>query len=922
MRKLYLLLVFLLGLTSFCHATAYTASCTSLMMHVGDEVPPGTIYTVVNNTAPTVNVGAGAAIFSTPPPLCTASVTNTSPIGSYTLTMNTGTLANPGTDTVTYTNGTMQVIATTGIHSGAVLNNSLTYPSWFFSAGRYGVINATNNGICNVVGDGVTDNHACLTELFAMLRGGSEAKVTVSNDGTNTTIAQTSGTFFTGIASGLPIYVNGNLYHTGTVTDSQHMGITDINGNPVITATGSNLIAALPHTVVSVTAGSYNLEYVSGTQFLGAGYTPTSPQKIMLKGGQIFGIGATPTTGTELVLTTVNSAAAPAFTDPAAVMYNGFYFNGTANAGSTPFFIYFPAGVYATSDQITPFGAYWSMFGDGPYKTIFKLLPNSNVQNGILTSFFNQNAVNTNNTYNVNVFGIGFEVGPGNPNIYVMQWAPSNYATLSDVVGWADDSNVPAIANLARNGMGPGMVNNFAVYGGKMGMNVGNTVFSVTGEHVTVEGQTTTAGIVDVALPSFWRHTFIHEASGVPAMTVTTNATTAVVMDSEVYTPSGALAFKNSTASGFPTSFLFIKNTTISGYTNSVQDCASGTCVFDPPGNITVRNTGAVTSLSNTTPSLINLTVKEFPKPIDPPVSQICRLGDDLTTWQASINSCTSSTVQAPPGQYGLQFVPPSSVAINVPDSINHINCGYGMVTPGATYNIAFTVAGTSSTPLVIEGCPEGQNSVIHTGSRAVALLNDKTSAYTSSPGAGDLFCFDCIIGGSTGGVGTNDTTVTLQTGQHGYFEQWNPEQPTADKLTCSGCIVWDFGSKSEHGGALFNISGGAQVEVYGHMALGNPGATNPNGTLLKVTDSSIDFIGSALTQCAIGPTCNPPNGNQFNNWASVTRAGVTQVMTVPNATTVGSSQALGLFIDTGGSTPPITIPLFQLGNFIRKGHF
>lgn len=909
--KRLLLLLMLLGVARFGHATAYTASCTPLMMHVGDEVPPG-IWTVVNNTAPTVNLGGGAAIFATPPSLCTPSATNTSPVGTYTSTMNPGTLANPGTDTITYTNGNIQVIAPTSIGSGAVLNDTLTYPSWFTGAGAYSALDVTNNGICNLVGDGVFDNKACLIELFAMLRGGNEAKVTCN--GTNA-VAQTAGTFFTGLDPALPIYINGTLYHTGTVTDSQHMTVNDIHDNATTCPSGTNLIAALPPSIVSTTAGSTTVTWVSGSQWLGAGYVVASTQKVMLNGGVFFGIGAAPTTGTSLTL-----ATAPTFTSAATPMYNGFYFNGSANAGSTPFFLYFPPGVYATSDQFTPFGAYWSMWGAGPYKSIIKLLPNSNVQGGATTSFFNQNAVNVNNTYNVNVTGIGFEIGPGNPNVYPIEWVPSNYAVLSDVAGWADDSNVPAITNFSRNGMGPGLLKNFAAYGGKEGFLLGNPVFSITGENITIQGQTLTAGILGNQLANFWRHVFVYEPSGVPAGTNTAAGALAFWMDSEVYANNGALAFKNSTASGFPASSFSIKNVTINGYTNSVQDCASGTCVFDQPGNITMRQTGPVQSLFNTSPALLNLPVKETPKANDPPVAQICQLGDNLAAWQGVFNSCNSGTVESPPGQYGLNVKVTGSIPITVPDSINHINCNFAAPPPGATYNIVFTVAGTSSTPLILEGCPEGQNSVVHSGSRTLVLLNDKTSSYLANQGSGDLFCENCIIGGNTGG----DSTVTFYSSQHFYCRQCNPEQPTADKYTLNGATAWVFGAKSEHGGAFFNMSNGARAEVYGLMALGNPGNGNPNGTLFKVTDSDLDFIAAAVTQCTITQGSGACN-NQFTNWATITRNGVSQTMPVPNATVVGNTQVMGLFIDAGlsGVSPPqVTIPLFQIGNFLRKGRF
>src|ERR1700761_1277385 len=231
MKSFKWLLLLLMFLTYRAHATAYIGTCTTLEVFVGEEVPPG-IYTIATTAAPGVNLGAGAAIFSTPPPLCTPSYTVGAGIGSYTQTMNAGVLANPGTDTISYVNGNINVIASTSINSGAVMNDSLVYPSWFGQAGAYPVLNVQNNGICNLVPDGVTDNRSCLIELFAMMRGGNNAQV--SCDGTDGNITLISGTQFTGIGAGLPIYVNGTLYHTGTVTDASHMTITDTSGNPVI----------------------------------------------------------------------------------------------------------------------------------------------------------------------------------------------------------------------------------------------------------------------------------------------------------------------------------------------------------------------------------------------------------------------------------------------------------------------------------------------------------------------------------------------------------------------------------------------------------------------------------------------------------------------------------------------------------------
>ncbi|MGF7180371.1 hypothetical protein [Tunturiibacter psychrotolerans] len=882
-------------------ATAYTAACTPLMMHVGDEVPPG-IYTVVSNAAPTVQVGAGAAVFATPPPLCSPSATKTSTVGSFNSTMNPGTLANPGTDTVTYVNGTITVIAPTAINSGAKLNDSIAFPPGFFSAGAYPVINAMSNGICTPVPDGVTDNSDCLTYLFSMMRGGDA--VQVSCTGTSI-VTGLSGTPFTGITTG-PMYINGAMHQIASVQSAT--SLTLVSGD--ICPTMTNKIARLPRTMVSTIAGNPVVTYVSGPQFLGAGYVAgSSATKVQLKSGFFSSIAA----GSTITATQMTLATAPTFTSAATPMYNGNLFNGTTNAGFIPFFIYFPAGVYATSDQITPLGAYWSMWGDGPYKSIFKLLPNSAV-GSVSGSFWNQNAVNTNNTYNVNIFNIGFELGAGNPSIDVTEYVPSNYAVMGNIAAWADDSKCPAVLNMSRAEEGPGLLKNFSMYGCAEAVLAGSTTFAMTGENITIQGQTS-VGIFGNQLKTFWRHLFSFQPFGVPAMTNLDLNSSAVVMDSEVYALNGAIAFKNSSTSGFQPSTFFIKNTTLNGYTASITDCGTGTCITDAPGNITFHSTGTPQSLFDTavTPNTLNLPVQETPVASDPPAATWCQFGDDISTWGTTMAGCGVSTIYAPPGQYGLNIVASGTYSITVPDSINHVNCNYAAPPPGTTYNIVFTIAGVSTTPLIIEGCPEGQNGIIHTGSRTVVILNDKTSSYTSSAGAGNLFCENCILGGST--------PIVLQSSQSFWARQLNQEQPLTAKLQCSGCKMWILGYKTEHNGSNIILTGGAYAEIYGVSALGNPGG-GPNGTMFELTDSSLFFTGTALTQCTITQGSGACN-NQWTDWVTEIRLGVTENYGVLNATTVGGTENMGAFYSFGAAGGNSPLPqLFQIGNFIRHGRF
>jgi hypothetical protein len=438
----------------------------------------------------------------------------------------------------------------------------------------------------------------------------------------------------------------------------------------------------------------------------------------------------------------------------------------------------------------------------------------------------------------------------------------------------------------------------------------------MTGEGITTQGQTV-AGILGNQLKTQWRHVLSVQGLGVPAMTNTDPSSSAVYMDSEVIGINGALAFKNSTTIGFPPSTFLVKNVSITGYTNSITDCGTGTCITDPPGNITLHYTGTAQTLfdSGATAATLNLPILETPTANDPDPSTWGRLGDDLTTWNATMASCPSSTVGAAPGQYGLLIVPPSTINVNVPNCINHIACNYAAPPPGATYNIQFTVAGSSSTPLIVEGCPEGQNGITHTGSRTVVLLNDKTSGYTSSPGAGNVFCENCILGGSV--------PIVFQSSQSFWGRQVNQEQPLSAKLQCAGCKIWMLGYKTEHNGSDLILTGGAQAEIYGISALGNPGTGNPNGTMFQITDSSLFVTGTALTQCTITQPTGACN-NQWTNWVDETRFGVEDIFRVLNATTVGNTQNLGMFYSFGASGGGVIVPLprFQMGDSISQGKF
>jgi len=131
---------------------ALTFTASTLTMEVGGPVPP---LVWVQNTYPTTCTGT---------PTLSTTATSASAVGTYTISASAGTYACAGY-TITYVNGTMNVIAADG--KGAQINNSVVYPPLAaFTSLSVGAIDVTNNSTCNMVGDNATDNTTCLNNLL------------------------------------------------------------------------------------------------------------------------------------------------------------------------------------------------------------------------------------------------------------------------------------------------------------------------------------------------------------------------------------------------------------------------------------------------------------------------------------------------------------------------------------------------------------------------------------------------------------------------------------------------------------------------------------------------------------------------------------------------------------------------------------
>lgn len=864
----YLILATLLLSPVLARATAYTATCPSMTIHAGDLITPGLAIYNVKNSAGT-SVGAGTAIFATAPAPCTLTATSASAVGSYTSTMNTGTLANPGTDTITYVNGSTSVISPDGI--GAQLVDSIAFPSGFTSAAAYPALDVTSNPVCNMdkTGANATTNQDCQTYLLAAVRGAQQSKGTCNG---TTTLAWVSGANYAGMTApsgSTAINVAGVWYHVVSVTSSTAL-VLDAS-----CPTQTNVAVSLPRMKVAAVNGSTTVTWVSGPQFTSA-ILIAGNQLLLGNGNYIYKVSSV-TDATHLVL-----ATAYAQTSTTVPMYLAQLFNQTG-AGQFPLYLFYPAGTYLLNDTVMFYGNYMSYWGVGP-SSILKLAPNSPAFQGAATPFLQPPTNVTASAFHIFFRNLSVEVGVGNPSAVPFQFPMNNYAAARNMAMWCDDSNCPEVLNMSRNLTGPEMIRNDAFYGGKIGVLGGNITYNITMENITVEGQTTD-GIVNAQNKIQVRHALFDEP-GIPMMTNNNVASSAVLMDSEGFDHGGALCFQNSASSGTPASTFYFLNVQVHGScTTTVSDWGTGTLV-QTTGDIVEQWTGTAQSLffSGSSPHALALSFPETPQASDPAVSTWPVLGTAISTWPATIAAGAATTIYAPPGQYAGT----GTINITVPDTVNHLQFFDAMDTPGLTYTLALTVAGTSTTPLIIEDCPQNQCTLSHTGSRTVVLLDTNLHSYTAGLGAGTLFVDDAILGGS----------ATLANGQLFYARQLNMEDATATKMTCAGCTAVVFGYKTEHNGDLFDATAGAQINIFGFSALGDPPTPGTGGNMFGIVDSSLFATGSEIVQGT--------NPEGFATWVIETLLGSTLSLTIPGSELTNAN--LNMYYSFGAATPPAAV--------------
>jgi hypothetical protein len=870
MRKFLWLFAYI---TAPIMAQNYTFTAPHLTMHQGDPVPPCPIVVIDQSSG--LSVGEGASLFNgSGYASCTIGATSTSPVGTYTITINRGDLAPKSGGSVTLQDSSIDVIPVDA--NGAKLTNTYPYPTGFTSGPEFPMINVTSNPICNMVHDnGATDNTACLQNLLTYGGLRSKAGALVSTSGTTVTRVDTvahDNMDFTTIPMGTNIIINGSSYTVASVTSSTTL---------ILTTSAPTLTDVLLSVPITVNTSGTTVTATNGISFSGMSGT-------VLIGGTPYTI-ASVTDPTHLTTTTT----LPTLTN--APFYLGNWStNGTY--GRSRIYLYFPGGIYWIKGPVYTYDNYWTMIGDGPQKSTIKLAPNTKQFNtGTALAMINVSNVSPSSNFSEVFENMGLRIGQGNPNAVGILWLNNNVGAMRNVQIWSEDSNAASgvqvgatntVSNSIQIGAsggsgyytGPTLLKDLAVYGAQMGINevADNNEYSVTLDEITVEGQQTTG--IAMNMTASTQH--LLSDNSVAAINVTAQGRNAL-LDSE-------LLSQNTSGTGLTFvsgNKLYFKNITCSGYSTCVQS-------FSPLPAEGWTGTAQTIFDSSKTAGSLPLAATETPLPVDPAVTTWTQLGSDPSTWCTSITNSSSTTVYLPPGTYTAN----QTVTCTIPDTVNHIlmyDAPLSYSTP-STVRVQFTVAGSSATPLVIDGCIHQLCQIDHIGSRTL-VLRDSNLGYQTAPGAGNVYFEDVETGGYDPQGGSAQNGPTFYANQFVTARQLDIETGASDgvlypKIQCQGANIWILGYKTENNSPSIVETAGCQADLYGFYYY-NLQATVAGAAPMVLTDSSLFATGFNNWSGAKGSP----------NWVNETRNGVAQSLANPGYNQ-SYGDALNMFYSYGAT--------------------
>lgn len=533
-----------------------------------------------------------------------------------------------------------------------------------------------------------------------------------------------------------------------------------------------------------------------------------------------------------------------------------------------PFWVYFPAGTYILSGQITINGCCITIFGDGVGKTVFKVPANSTGCQGApgSASIFDMIGLSPNKGFKQYIFNITIDIGPGNPGCNAINYLGNNSTALRNVQLISEDSSAYTGLDLTSPYQGPETFESVEIWGFERGINLGiYQEYNATFENITLEGQAE-YGIYTGATPYSMENLLSN--STVPA--IYNSQAQIALISAEIYGGSNQVSAIESNIDGSnPNAAIYLYHIReLGSYGYTVYSGPSTSPVIYGPGNITEGWTDTPQTLFGTSlhAGSLKLPVKYTPRPNDRPGAYWCQLSTtDPTTWQAAMVNCgANATVYLPP--VVADIVTSTTTEIVIPANVNHIQFFTASIQPFNEY-VNLVVSDTmTTTPLIIEG---GSNlQVTHSGTRPVVLVD--SGVYYTSSNIGEVFGDDTQwVGGTlTSGVdaASQGATLTFNPGQKVWMRDFDVEAPFLPKVNCNGCTLWALGMKSENVGTVLSIEREGQSEILGAEFYRNIADRPPYSVLLQGVNSNfsiaagVEVIGASSNYGAgilINEICN-----------------------------------------------------------------
>lgn len=495
--------------------------------------------------------------------------------------------------------------------------------------------------------------------------------------------------------------------------------------------------------------------------------------------------------------------------------------------------LYFPRGIYLISDTLAwrdakgRWQAWLSLQGESR-ATVLRLkdatFTDPSHPKPVIKSA-SQNPVDANGggnqAFGNSICDLTVDVGTRNPGAIGIDYLANNKGMIENVLVRTSD---PADAGhigiaMLRAWPGPCFLKNVEVHGFDFGIDVGQTQYSVTMEHVALKGQRL-CGMRNSDNGLAVRDLVSHNA--VPAVISRQGK-------DNRYGPAGLVVLTDSKLfDGLPgnhaienAAHLFVRNVETTGYKAAVRDRGSDV----PIVGAGEYASGVVKSKFGGSGRSLRLPVEETPTYWDNDLSHWRTVGvpsgsDDTAQIQAALDS-GAATVYFIPGTYHV------ADTLRVRGQVRHLIGMDALLRPAKNHR--FTKTPDTRSAFRFE-TPDKDVSVVvferfnlffNEGGRAVENASRKVlviksviswasgGGYRNEPGAGRLFIEDFDPGSHQ-----NDHTVFRS--QKVWARQFNPEPRLGPHVVNDGGDLWIFGYKTEGIGPVLWTKSGGRTELLG----------------------------------------------------------------------------------------------------------